>query len=648
MTRNKLAVIVAVIAVIALAPAAARAQSDPYEKYIRTSKDFQRVKQDPDWLYKAFPSWVYMPWPTRTWQNAQKNLSGEWFVDHGYNGAAINRGNTWYLDWINKYKFRFYVDHFAGKYDLLLHNGTPPQSTLDRIFIADMRIKPLNDTLRAKLHKIMEGYAACYVGKTPYRSAYALDDEPSWGHFVYPAMWKITDDETAYPKWLREIYGAANVPQREDWTTYDAVWPKMKDWRVRDFDCSQLMDQWTFNDSFWNNYIGDLVAYSNKLDPATPCGYVGGQSPNAFGGYDYAKVMRKVQFIESYNLGNSQAVIRSLNPGLAIPAVTTHFHKNVKDSIWQTYYYLGHGNRGFIGWPDKSWMAGTKPKPMHDALAPHYKEAGRKLGPLMARSKWIHDGVAILYNQASIQMSWIMDAQAHKETWRNRRDDHKLGTSQQVRKAWINMLRDSGLQYNFIDYVDVIANGIDGQYKVLILPATFCLSDAEARRIRAFCKAGGTVIADFLPGLWDQHGKGRADGGVLDDMFGVKHSVNLQAKDVFGTALWAEVDQDINYKTYRKGRRAYMTNANTCITHRLGFNKAVREMGVDHVNKYGRGTAVLMNLSPQWYNAHRQDGYEPAAKRKAFIKHVLTGDADPCLCPAGEHVLDECLSLGGR
>ena len=32
---------------------------------------------------------------------------------------------------------------------------------------------------------------------------------------------------------------------------------------------------------------------------------------NAFGGYDYAKLMRKVQFIEAYNIGGSQAVVRS-------------------------------------------------------------------------------------------------------------------------------------------------------------------------------------------------------------------------------------------------------------------------------------------------------------------------------------------------
>ena len=58
--------------------------------------------------------------------------------------------------------------------------------------------------------------------------------------------------------------------------------------------------------------------------------------PSAFGGYDYAKLMRKVQFIESYNLGSSQAIIRSFNPHNALPAVTSHFHKSADDTIWQT------------------------------------------------------------------------------------------------------------------------------------------------------------------------------------------------------------------------------------------------------------------------------------------------------------------------
>ena len=141
---------------------------------------------------------------------------------------------------------------------------------------------------------------------------------------------------------------------------------------------------------------------------------------------------------------------------------------------------------------------------------------------------------------------------------------------------------------------------------MLILPACLCLSDAEARRIKDFCRAGGTVIADYMPGLWDQHGKGRPDGGVLDDLFGVKHDPNMRPADVFGGKLWCEVDQDANFswKTYEE----FLTNGNTCIKDASGFNKAVRKMDDGEVNRFGKGTAVLMNLSPQWYNAYRVAG----------------------------------------
>ena len=143
----------------------------------------------------------------------------------------------------------------------------------------------------------------------------------------------------------------------------------------------------------------------------------------------------------------------------------------------------------------------------------------------------------------------------------------------------------------------------------------------EARRIEAFCRQGGTVIADYLPGLWDQHGEGRKDGGALDEMFGVKHAPSLKAADLFGGKLWVETDQDenFNYKSYA----ALLTNKNTCVKDASGFNLAVRALPASTVHAFGRGRAVLLNLSPQWYNAYRTEGFAPARDhRAAFMRHL--------------------------
>ena len=255
------------------------------------------------------------------------------------------------------------------------------------------------------------------------------------------------------------------------------------------------------------------------------------------------------------------------------------------------------------------------------SLAPTYKECGQKIGPLMNGAEFKSDGVALYYSHASIQLGWILDAAAHGKTWINRNNDDKLGAAHLVRNAWCNMLRDEGLQFAWLSYADVIQTGVPADTKVLVLPATLCLSDAEARQIRAFCKAGGTVVADYLPGVWDQHGRGRPDRGVLDDLFGVKHDPTTTAKDVFqgDGKLWCEVDQDIHYsyKTFVD----FLSN-NGCIKDASGFNKAVRGMSVTHVNRVGAGTAVPMNLSPQWYNAYRDAGVAEAAKRTVFMKPI--------------------------
>ena len=609
----------------ALLAAGAGLRADPYEDYIRHSEDFRPVRQEKAWALHAFPSWTYMPW-THQWTIGYTEDSGRWSVAHGYTGAFMDRGENsppGRLAWIDRFHLRFYMDHAAGKGLLHLWDGGELKAHAAELHGTGVRPVPLNAATRDKLQALLREHIA-HVKASPNRAAYALDDEASWGHFVHPAMWQVTDDPAAYPKWLSEIYGPSS-PKRDRWVSYEDLRGRLPSWTVREFDASPLMDQWTFNDSVWTRYLGGLVEYSNTLDPATPCGLVGGQMPSPFGGYDYARLMRKVQFLEAYNLGSSQAIIRSFNPHNALPILTTAFHRSSADDIWQTWYYLAHGNRGQIGWVE-NWFDGTTPMPWHEEVAPAYLEAAQKIGPLLAGAEWKHDGIAILYSHPSIQLGWILDAQAHGKTWGNRNADERLSSAAHVRHAWENMLRDAGLQYNYLSYLDLIATGVPADIKALILPACLSLSDAEARAIEAFCARGGTVIADYLPGVWDQHGKGRAGGGALDALFGVRHDPALSARDLFGGKLWVEVDQDARYSwtTFDE----FLTKDNAAPVDAGGFHRAVRDLPVRHAQTHGRGNAVLMNLSPQWYNAARS-GPGAEAARAAFLQPLTAAGLKP-------------------
>jgi hypothetical protein len=347
-----------------------------------------------------------------------------------------------------------------------------------------------------------------------------------------------------------------------------------------------------------------------------------------WGGYDYAKLMKKVQFIEAYNLGSSQAIIRSFNPHNAVPQVTTHFHKDQRgtaNDIWQTWYYFAHGNRGMIGWVD-GWFDGKTPRPWLKEYRRVNLEIGGRQGPKMVGARWRHDGVAIYYSHPSIQVSWCLDIEPHGRTWVNRGSDHKLGTSHNVRRAWENLLTDSGIQYSFVPYDEVVVNGVPAEFKVLILPACYALSDAEAQQFRKFCEAGGTLIADFAPGIFDQYGKGR-EQGALDDLLGVEHGGDLTKRRFFGGKLWVETDQDrgFYYKTYKE------LFATVSCPLADGFAVAVKGIPVRSARQVGRGRAVLLNLSPQRYLQYREEGRATDAHRAVFVEPVRQAGVNPWL-----------------
>jgi hypothetical protein len=575
-----------------------------------------------------------MPWRYQ-WTIGTGEEGGAFCREFGFNGGfmdgAYETGSrpTGDLAWHDKFGLLFYVDHVGGKGTLHLRHqsGGFEGRFKQEQRRAGTRLVPLDPKTIAACKALVSANIAA-VKASPSRVAYALDDEVSWGSFVRPVVWWLGTDREGYAKWLRDVYGG-DPPHPPELVTPDLV-RGFYGKPFRDWDLSPLCDGLTYNDSAWAGVLGDLVAHANREDPETPCGFVGGQAPSPFGGYDYQKLMRKVQFIESYDIGSSQAVIRSFNPANAIPQVTTHFHKSIEDTRWQSWYYLAHGNRGMIGWVE-GWFAGKTPKPWLKEFAPTLKELSEKIAPKQAGATWIHDGVAIYYSHPSIQVGWALDIEPHKATWPNRNGDHRLGTAPLVRQAWEQMLRDEGIQYSFVGYRDVAVDGVPKTCKVLILPAVWALSDIEALRIREFAEAGGTVIADFGTGLFDQHGRGRAKG-ALDDLFGLARDGTTGARGtLFGGSLCVETDQDAGFG-YKSLDQLFAT---VKCTEEDGFAVAERTLKTRQARATGKGRVVYLNLSPQRYLMHRADGAGATARRKLFLQPLLGAGVRPWVTVKG-------------
>ncbi len=602
------------------ARAATTVEDDPYYQYIRDAPEFQSVGIDAVAATNRWNTWLYMPWRFR-WTIGTGEAGGKFCRDFGINGGFVDHGEG-PLEWLRDWNLRFYGDHTASKGFLYL-KGANERARFARYQRDARAIRsdgdgpvPVDDALLTRVRGIVRSNVAL-LKQSPVRAGYALDDEISTGAFVSPLPWRINADDAAYSRWLARYRGEPGAVPR--FVTPDDMLPQLKG-PLAGLDFSPLLDRITYNDSVWANFIGELVSTANAEDPGTPCGFVGGQAPNLWGGYDYAKLMHKVRFVEAYNLGSSQAIIRSFNPGNAMPVVTTHFHddrRGTANDVWQAWYYFAHGSRGMIGWVD-GWFADGKPRPWLSEFAPTLKELGGVQGPKMAGAKWRHDGIAIYYSHPSIQVSWCLDIEPHGKTWVNRNDDHRLGTSHLVRKAWENLLADSGLQYDFLAYDRVVREGIPDEYRVLVLPACYALSDVEARRIEAFCRRGGLVVADFGCGMFDQHGKGRA-AGALDAMFGVRHDGTETKADFFSGKLWVETDQDAGYSA--PTAKALLATLSGPL--RDGFAVSEKRLGDGNARRFGDGEAVYLNLSPQRYLQYREEGSATDRERAVFVGRIL-------------------------
>ncbi|MBV9469705.1 MAG: beta-galactosidase trimerization domain-containing protein, partial [Abitibacteriaceae bacterium] len=206
---------------------------------------------------------------------------------------------------------------------------------------------------------------------------------------------------------------------------------------------------------------------------------------------------------------------------------------------------------------------------------------------------------------------WFMDIQPHGRTWVNRRSAMNNDNATDIlnRAAWTKLLEDSGFQYNFVSYRDVLQRGaaaLNG-YHVLILPRTLALSDAEAAAIREWVRQGGTLIADYLPGVFDEHGKGRASG-ALDDVFGVQRNAGQGVLD--GKAI-AEVNAELggqplasrlSYAGARRDRSG-MTLYERSLhpTGKAQAQDTVEGVASGVSNQFGNGSTYYMNWTPLPY-----------------------------------------------
>lgn len=376
------------------------------------------------------------------------------------------------------------------------------------------------------LAKIHDRLVESARNHSPYRPVfYSLGDESGIADLA--AFWDFDFSDQSLVEmraWLKQRYGSLAALNAQ-WGTEFAAWPL-----VMPDTTNQAMKRAGENFSAWADHKEWMdISFARALkmgvdavrsvDPDAYVGIGGAQMPG-WGGYDYHRLARTLTAAEPYDIGNNIEILRSVNP--ALPVVTTSFATGPQEKH-RVWYELLHGNRGLILWDEKHDFLADEGGlgPRGKEVQPYFAELRGGLAALLINSTRVADPIAIHYSQPSLRVEWMRAQRPKGEAWVRRGSSAERMDSEflRLRESWCRLIEDLGLQYNFVTYGQVEEDELlKGGYRVVVLPRSSALSGAESRAIREFVAHGGLLIADGMPGVFDEHGK-RLAGSSLADVF---------------------------------------------------------------------------------------------------------------------------------
>jgi hypothetical protein len=342
-----------------------------------------------------------------------------------------------------------------------------------------------------------------------------------------------------------------------------------------DWNLSPWMEHKDFMDKSLANALGRAYGYAKDVYPNGVYGYTGGHSPGAFAGYNMEYLSRVVDLQVPYNLADDVEILRSLNKKQILLSPTWGIDETGVRRLW--YQFL-HGDRGIIFW-DNDEQRNKFIEKETGALTDRARlfrddinELTSGTGSLIMAAERQHDRIAVLYSHPSIRAQWMIQHLDLGKSWITRKSAQEFRSlnSNALRSSLLRLIEDHHYQYDFISYKQLEDGILDsGQYKMLLLPQTIAISNAEVTALERFVADGGALVGDNRIGLMDQKGRSR-DQGALDHIFGIR---------------W-------DGKEVREGLPG--VTANGASNRKLGDQRV-------YVNRYGKGTAVYLNVSMMNY-----------------------------------------------
>lgn len=369
----------------------------------------------------------------------------------------------------------------------------------------------------------------------PYRPlASYLADESSLTAYGDPLDFSWSEPTLAkFREWLKGQYSTLDALNREwgaAFQSWESVIPLTTSEAQAKGNYAGWMDHRTFMELVFAHALQVAAEAVKKEDPGSLPSISGTQAPGPSNAVNWYLLDSAVDYLQPYSEDDQDELHRTMRPGLILTGFTGYgsHGAELRHELW---HRLLHGQTGAsVFWqytmlnPDL-----TLTEQGRDLQSVTHELRDEGLALLLRGATRENCGIAVHYSLPSVRGQWITDGhiQPHELSDGDKTSPH-LKRFHENRHAWLQALEDAGYQYDFLTMEQIDAGKLSN-YRILILPDSIALSDAEVTTVRRFTAKGGFLIADAETGLMDAHARWQ-EKGRLDDLLGVDRSNLRSAK----------------------------------------------------------------------------------------------------------------------
>ncbi|MBX7255102.1 MAG: beta-galactosidase [Candidatus Hydrogenedentes bacterium] len=397
----------------------------------------------------------------------------------------------------------------------------------------------------------------------------------------------------AYWNRLQQTYGGlehVNARWATSYPDWDSVRPPLRDAAATSGNYAPWVD---FRASM-NAVFEDTHARARKtlrnVDPRAWVGFRAYPNASALQGYDWGRLTPAMDWMTVDPDPVSVERVRSFKRKDASAGMVLDYGAHENDAVWQrwepwyavlhgfgTVWYPGalgssaYANRNVLLSPDGN------PLPSPSPALPEIEAIQGGISSLVAQAERMNSGIALFDDAASEILSYV--------------EGESSGHSQDELLAFMELIHGLGYQFDLVND-EQIANGALSAYRVLVLPKARALSNKTVEAIAQFHQQGGSLIAGYAPGVYDEHGLVRA-GNPLPALFGAA----ISKPGTWTPPSNGEASVSLDEKTFNANLEGAIAETGLQAQEGITPGGTAGETPVWFVRRGEQGVAALLNHS---------------------------------------------------